>query len=145
MEPSGISEEELTCIICYEVPISIHESNCWGWILCEKCQKKLTKCPNRCKIGYRFQAHQSKFLQRKIDSITEDCPLCKKAIERKNLEDHKNNCPAIEKFHNPLLHPCQLIKTEKEGNWVWDGTKIIKGGCAKYGPRYKERTSKWFS
>lgn len=132
-----ISNEDLECIVCTEIPITVHETGWCGTIVCEECGPKLKTCPNRCLAdNAKLVLNLNKFIQRMINHIKVACPYCKSEFARSELADHKEDCPENKLkpvIINPALHPCCLYKTKKTNDWFWDGLKIIKHGCGKSG------------
>jgi hypothetical protein len=117
----SISTEDLECIVCTEIPILVHETDCCGTIVCEECGPKLTTCPKRCLAdNAKLVLNLNKFIQRMINHIKVECPFCKNKFGRSDLVDHKESCPENKLkpvVVNPALHPCCLYKTNKINDW----------------------------
>lgn len=146
----SITPDQLECLICTELPIKVHETACWGAIICEEWGPKLKTCPNRClKDGMTLALNVNKFVQRMINHLKVPCPYCKEEFSRSEVLDHKEECPQNKLkpvIINQALHPCVLYKMPKTNSWFWDGLKIIKHGCARTGTAKKvtEQGVSWY-
>ena len=131
---ANFSSDAMECLICTELPIKVTETECCGAIICQDCGPKLTTCPNRCITeDTQLRLSANKFVQRMISHIKVKCKFCSQEIERNAAIDHQENWELNKSksvIINQALHPCVLYKQYEDGEWQWDGYRIIKGGCA---------------
>lgn len=133
----AITGDQLECLVCCEIPIKVHETECWGTIIWETWGPKLKTCPNRCLAeGAKLILNVNKFVQRMINGIKVKWEFWEEEFPRSKILEHKevwdkNKLKNV--IFNPALHPCFLHRTDKTNSWYWDGLKIMKHGWASSG------------
>ncbi|XP_013395836.1 E3 ubiquitin-protein ligase NRDP1 [Lingula anatina] len=86
-------EEQLTCLICYEIADNAVETSCCHHIFCENCLSSVgsNNCPNCRK---HFQSVVAHFARRVIGNMQSQCPMgCGLTVSRSEMNEHIARCP----------------------------------------------------
>lgn len=137
---AAITQDQIECLVCREMPIIVKETDWWGAIICQFWEPKLEKCPNRCNLTNNLILNNSKFVQRMINHIKVKWKYWNWEVERTQALEHLAECessklPSV--VINPAMHSWCLYKKEKSKNWIWNGTKFIKHGWSNTGTMKK--------
>lgn len=88
-------EEEISCPICFEIPIGQVFQCKNGHTICEACCATLRQCPE-CRVSYGDGKIRNRALEALLNKLSLDCPYksygCKEKVTRGNIENHSMNC-----------------------------------------------------
>ena len=104
-----LPEEDIMCIVCFEISPDVVTSSCCGGIICQTCLPGVLVCPV-CRRQTHFQP--SPMVRKLVKNLTVRC-LCGQELAWEALKVHhgtcvrqRTGCPAAE---------CQKLRLEQEG------------------------------
>ncbi|KAL4436462.1 hypothetical protein ABPG74_003028 [Tetrahymena malaccensis] len=92
-----LDEEDIMCIVCQELPINAHTSQCCGCVLCEECTGLTLKgskqlCPNCRNQNPKFE--KNVYLIKLINKFPAICKYeCGYVSQVSDIKNHYKNCP----------------------------------------------------
>lgn len=104
-----LPEEDIMCIICFEISPEVVTSSCCGGIICRTCLPGIAVCPV-CRQPTHFQP--SPMVRKLVNNLTVRC-LCGQELAWEALKVHHINCPR-QRTGCPAPD-CQKLRLEQEG------------------------------